>query len=109
MKTAKEFFEKLQSDEAFAKEVGKKAKEKIDAGEQDYKALWIPLAAEYGYEITDKELDKRVEAASAELSDEELGKVAGGTTPTVVFTLSFITSGFFSLFNSIESAKHDCI
>ena len=33
MKTSKEFFEKLQSDEAFAKEVGEKVKAEAEAGQ----------------------------------------------------------------------------
>ena len=109
MNTSKEFFERLQNDEAFAKEIGEKAKEKIDAGEKDYKALWIPLAAEYGYELTEEELDERFEAASAELSDEELGKVAGGTTPWVVFVSSAVLSGVISLRVSVDSAREGCV
>ena len=87
MKTSKEFFEKLDNDESFAREIGAKVKAAIDAGETDYKALWIPIAAEYGYELTGEELDARYESAAAELSDEELGKVAGGTTPLLVITI----------------------
>ena len=79
MKTSKEFFERLQTDEDFAKEVGEKLKAKVEAGEKDYKALWIPLAAEYGYELTGEELDEM--CAQTELSEEELGKVAGGSSP----------------------------
>ena len=92
MKTAKDFLEKLQSDEAFAKEAGEKARAMIDAGEKDYKVLWGSIAAEYGYELTDEELDEWYKAASAELSDEELGKVAGGTTPLLAVT-SVLVSG----------------
>ena len=58
-----------------------KVKEKIDAGETDYKALWIPLGAEYGYELTAEELQELNEKAAESLSDEELGKVAAGCTP----------------------------
>lgn len=79
MKTSKEFFERLQTDEDFAKEVGEKLKAKVEAGENDYKAIWIPLAAEYGYELTGEELDEM--RAKSELSEEELGKVAGGSSP----------------------------
>ena len=81
MKTSKEFFERLQSDEEFAKEVAEKAKEKVDAGETDYKAIWIPIAAEYDYEIKGEELDELYSKATVALSEEDLGKVAGGTSP----------------------------
>ena len=88
MKNTKDFFERLQSDEAFAKEIAEKVKEKTDAGEQDYKKVWIPIAAEYDYELSDKELDSMYEKAAGELSDEELGKIAGGTTPTIVVAIT---------------------
>ena len=84
MKTSKEFFERLQSDEAFAQEIGAKVKEKFDAGETDYKALWIPIAEEYDYELNEAELDEMYEKAVSEMSDEELGKVAGGATPFAI-------------------------
>ena len=92
MNTSKEFFERLQNDEAFAKEVEEKVKEKMDAGEQDYKKFWIPLAQEFGYELTEEELDERYKAATAEISDEELGKVAGGTSPLLVMTAGALVS-----------------
>ena len=81
MKTSKEFFERLQTDNAFANEVSDKLKTKAAAGETNYKSACISLAAEYGYELTEAELDEINEKASNELSDEELGKVSGGTTP----------------------------
>ena len=65
MKTIREFTEKLKSDQAFAKEVEAKVKERIEAGEKDYKAVWIPIAAEYGYELTGEELDKLNDETSA--------------------------------------------
>ena len=111
MKTSKEFFERLQNDEAFAMEIRGKAIKKIDAGEQDYKALWIPLAAEYGYELKEEELDEWYKIATAELSDEELGKASGGATPaaTIIFTASLLVSFQVSWVASKDSAKHDCI
>ena len=41
MRPSKDFFERLQTDEAFAEEVGKKAKEMIDAGQTDYKEFFL--------------------------------------------------------------------
>ena len=100
MKTSKEFFEKLQNDEAFEQEIGTKVKEKFDAGEKDYKGIMISIASEYGYELTGEELDEMNEKLSAELSEEELGKVAGGSTPlcagmsivTLVFTITEVSN-----------------
>ena len=96
MKTVREFIEKLNDDKAFAEEVSTKVKERIEAGETDYKAIWIPVAAEYGYELTAEELDRLSDEAAASMSDEELGKVAGGSTPicvtaTVLFTVSVVS------------------
>lgn len=96
MKTSKEFFERLQSDEAFAQEIMEKTKGKSESDGQDYKAIWIPLAAEYGYELKGEELDEMYEKATAEMTDEELGKVAGGTTPFCVLTSALITSAVAS-------------
>lgn len=86
MKSSKEFFERLSSDEKFANEIAEKAQKKADEGEQDYIALWQSLAAEYDYELTKEELEESKSKASEELSNEELGKVAGGTTPILVFS-----------------------
>ena len=105
MNTSKEFFERLQNDEAFAQEVGAKVKEKMDAGETDYKALWLPIANEYGYELTEEELDERYEAAAGELSDEELGKVAGGTSPLLLFTAGALVGASLSGVLSYVSYK----
>lgn len=96
MKTTREFIEKLSSDNTFAAEVSAKAQQRIEAGEHDYKAVWIPVAAEYGYELTAEELDSLNDDACAALSDEELGKVAGGSTPicvtaTVLVTVSVVS------------------
>lgn len=80
MKTSKEFFERLQSDEAFAKEVTDAVAAKREAGATSYYETFIPVAADLGYEITKEDLDAVNAASVAELSDEELGKVAGGTS-----------------------------
>ena len=103
MKTSKEFFEVLNSDEEFAKEVTEKVKEKIDAGMTDYKAVWIPVAAEYGYEITGEELDELYAQTTAQLSEEELGKVSGGITPSF-----FVISGILSA-ASVTGVIHSLI
>ena len=42
MKTAKEFWEKLTSDEAFEKKVSAQVQAKMDAGAEDYTDALIP-------------------------------------------------------------------
>lgn len=108
MKTSREFFEKLQNDEAFAKEVTEKVKAKADAGDVDYKSVWIPIAEEYGYEVKEAELEEVYEKAAAEMSDEDLGKVAGGTTPTPLIMAATIlgtASGAVTGYVSYHTAK----
>ena len=86
MKTTKEFIDRLKTDEAFAKEIAEKSAAQVQSGEtKDYKEILIPLGAEYGYELDEDELDDLYEKASGELSEEELGKVAGGTTPFFLY------------------------
>ena len=79
MNTAKEFFDRLKSDEAFAKEVGESILAKQKAGAADIYETIIPVAEDKGCQVTKEDLDKIVEEAPEELSEEELGKVAGGT------------------------------
>ena len=80
MKSSKEFFERLQTDEAFAKEVNEAIIEKRNAGAKNYFETFIPVAKERGYEISEEELTEIYESQASELSEEELGKVAGGTS-----------------------------
>lgn len=92
MKTAKELFERLKTDEAFAKEFAEALKTKREAGAKSYYETYIPAAAERGYELSKEELDEIINAQETELSPEELGKVAGGTScgwfgATVLITL----------------------
>ena len=88
MKSSKEFIERLQSDEEFAKEVSLAVKEKHEAGE-DHKAI-IGIAADRGYELTAEEVDEMYDNAS-ELSEEELQKVAGGTSPGCIMLTIFLS------------------
>ena len=111
MKPSKEFFEWLHDDEAFAKIIAEKAKEKIDGREKDYKAILIPLAAEYGYDVTGGELDKLAEKASDDISDEELGKIAGGTTPAIAVTatLTLLSIGYSVLATNSKVSQNSRI
>lgn len=40
----------------------------------------IPAAADFGYELTREELDGMINAQDAELTVDDLGKAAGGTS-----------------------------
>ncbi|MBR5088799.1 MAG: hypothetical protein IK093_05180 [Ruminiclostridium sp.] len=79
MKTAKELFERLRTDEAFAKEFDEAIKVKREAGAESIYEMFIPVAAERDYELSKEELDEAITVNSEELSPEELGKVAGGS------------------------------
>ena len=109
MKSSKEFFERLKTDEAFAKEVGEKIQASVEAGEtNDYKEILISIAGEYGYELEEDELEELYDKATAEMSEEELGKVAGGTTP--VFAITFVASmgcsAYLTAMVSIYQTEH---
>lgn len=97
MSKAKEFFEKLSADEAFAQEVDAELKAAREAGASSYKETIIPVAAKHGYEISEDELEAMIEAQEGALSEEDLGKVAGGTScihyvmSAIVVTLVSVT------------------
>lgn len=107
MKQAKDFLERLQHDEAFLKEVGEKVQAKIDAGETEYNAIWGSIAVEYGYEVTEEELNSWRNINTVELSEEEMGKVAGGTSPLIAVSSILITgvTSLFSLTYSLNSTE----
>lgn len=105
MKPSKEFFERLQTDEEFAKEIAEKIHTRFNEGETDVKALWIPVAAEYGYELTGEELDEMHACATEEISDEELGKLSGGVTPLLAVTSVIISEGIISVSVTVSIGK----
>lgn len=89
MKTVKELMERLNSDEAFVKEFSEEVNAKSKAGSGDaYEAL-ISVAAEKGYEVKKSDLNLQ---AKTGLSDDELGKVAGGTIVVSLASLSAVVS-----------------
>ena len=100
MKTAKEFLERLYEDEAFAKEVSDGIQAKKDAGARDYTEALLPVAAELGYEVTAEQVEALRKQQSEVISEEELGKAAGGTscmtlvaTATLASLIGSITYG----------------
>ena len=96
MKTAKEFYEKLTQDEAFARDVNEKIQAKKDASAPDYAEATVAVAAELGYEVTAEQVRKLRAKQSEEIGEEELGKAAGGTscvtTTTTTTTLTATTA-----------------
>ena len=91
MKTAKEFIEKMKSDEAFAKLVNDGIEAKKAAGAQDYTEALIPVAAELGYEITQEQVEALLAKQSEAIGEEELGKAAGGTSCTFAIASLVVT------------------
>ena len=104
MKTLKELIERLQSDEAFAKEYTEAVKAKQDPDVKDVYGTIIPVAAQFGYEVTKKDIDEMLASASEELSAEELGKVAGGTS-----LFEAVTVGSVLLVTGIVATIKDAI
>ena len=92
MKTAKDFFERLKADETFAKEFAETLKAKREAGVSGLYETVIPAAEESGYSVSREELDEFISSQESELSEEELGKVAGGSELfTIVISLVTIS------------------
>ena len=94
MKTAKEYIEAMQSDEAFAAQVKEKVEAAKTAGEEDIFAAVSKAAVELGYEISPdqiREITKK--QAGEDISEEELGKVAGGTSCVAFAVMSAVISG----------------
>ena len=101
MKTAKELFTRIQSDDAFAKEFGDKLRERKQAGSTSQYDTLIPVAAEYGYEVTESQIDAISNGIEDELSEEELGKVAGGTSCLTALTFVLTASAFYTAVETI--------
>lgn len=87
MKSAGEFFDRLRNDEAFAKEVSEELKARREGGAGSYYDTFIPTAEKFGYLITKEDIDEMVKSSSEELSEEELGKVAGGASCLAIVTI----------------------
>lgn len=96
MKTAKEFFDKMKNDQDFAVKICDELITKRDAGAKDYYETIIPTAAENGYEVTRADIDDILSVSGEEMSEEELGKVAGGTS-CIAATAALIISSVISV------------
>ncbi len=102
MKSSNDFFQRLKTDEAFAKDVADAIQKRREEGATNYYETFIPVAEERGYEITKEELDALYEAQTAEMSEEELGKVAGGASCFVVVTFITVISVSASVIVSLN-------
>ena len=104
MKTAKEFVERLQNDEAFAKDVIDAIQAKKNAGASDYAGMAVAVAAELGYEVTAEQVRRLRAAQTEEIGEEELGKAAGGTScfGTSAVTIVTTTTTTVTLASSVD-------
>ncbi len=91
MKTFQEFLDRIKSDKEFADKITKILKEKKASSLDGNEDLLITIAAEFGYEVKKEELDESIKEYSSHLSEEELGKVSGGTWPlaTIVVAVAY--------------------
>ena len=80
MKTSADLFDRLATDEAFAKEFAKAVSDMREAGAMNSNETILSVAEGFGYSVSKEELDKIIDEQDSELSEEELGKVAGGTS-----------------------------
>ena len=81
MKTAKEYVERMRGDKAFAAQMNEKVKALLDAGEKDAFSAVSKAAKELGYEISPEQV-REINKPNEDVSEEELGKLAGGTSCT---------------------------
>ena len=93
MKTAKEYIERMQSDKDFAAQIAEKVKAAKDTGAEDLFAAVSAAAKDLGYEISPEQV-KEISAQSEDISEEELGKVAGGTSCSPFIILHSLINGF---------------
>lgn len=104
MATTKELFERLSTDQAFAEQFTEAIKARREAGAANYYETVIPVAAQFGYEVKPEELDKINEQEAEVLTDDELGKVAGGTSClTLLASLSAVVTTCASVASVIDT------
>ncbi len=99
MKTSKEFFERLRTDKEFAEKTREAIIAKRKEGATDAYEVLILTAASEGYELTREVLDSY--AKENEISEEELGKIAGGW-PCVMASALILVTALISVSKSVE-------
>lgn len=100
MKDLKEFLEKLNSDAGFAEEVNAACQAKKEAGAEKVEDALMSVAKDLGYEFSAEELKGSMKESLSELSEEEMGKVSGGTLDPVTLiagTACFVTTVIMSI------------
>ncbi len=81
MKTAKEYIERMQTDKEFGAQMQQKILAAKQAGAEDLFAAASAAAKELGYDISPDQI-RELGNQSEDISDEELGKLAGGSSCT---------------------------
>lgn len=103
MGTFNEYIEKLKNDEEFANKINTAFASEIEAGETDPDKILISTAEKFGYSVTEEEIkafrEQNKEAVSA-LSEEEMGKVAGGSW--VALAVSTAITAFVSIYKAVK-------
>ena len=89
MANTKELFERLVNDQEFATRFAEEVKAQRESGAASAYEAIAPVASTYGYEVTEEELSMIDSGTDEVISDEELGKVAGGTSCLTV--LAFVS------------------
>lgn len=95
MKTAKEYIERMRSDKDFAAQMSEKAKALLAAGEKDAFAAVSKAAKELGYEISPEQV-REINKPNEDVSEEELGKLAGGTSCIALTVVVSVTASVAS-------------
>ena len=70
MKTAADFFDRIKNDEAFANEFNSKLTVRRKGGANNYYDTVIPAAEEYGYAVTEEDIDELLNFQEDELSED---------------------------------------
>ena len=91
MKTLKDLIEDL-NDESFLKEFTDELLKLSEEKKIEQKDAFFAIAKEKGYEISPEEIEELAKQKEELMNDEELGKVAGGITPTTVTVALFVTA-----------------
>ncbi|MBR3237569.1 MAG: hypothetical protein IKF99_03935 [Oscillospiraceae bacterium] len=95
MKTAKEYVERMRGDKAFAAQMNEKVKALLDAGEKDAFSAVSKAAKELGYEISPEQV-REINKPNEDVSEEELGKLAGGTSCIALTVVVSVTASVAS-------------
>ena len=93
MKTLKDLVEAM-GDENFLNEFSEDVRKLSEEKKIESKDAFIAVAKEKGYEISSEEMEELANQNAELMSDEELGKVAGGSSPVCLIAtiVGFVTA-----------------